>query len=87
MENCCDLRDAVEQLIREGRLAKYIVFQRSLRKRRTFPLRDEEKQNPSSQRTSEPEKNQGEDENEEHVTKIINVIVGGFAGGGITKSA
>ena len=28
-EGCYDLRDAVEQLIREGRLAKYVASQRS----------------------------------------------------------
>ena len=50
MEDCYDLQDAVEQLIREGRLASYITSQRSLRKRRASPLKDEERRNPRSQR-------------------------------------
>ena len=40
-EDCYDLQDAVEQLIREGRLAKNIASQRSPRKWRVSPSRDE----------------------------------------------
>ena len=37
-----DLLDAMEQLIWEGRLVKYIASQRSPRKRKASPIRDEE---------------------------------------------
>ena len=47
-EDCYDLRDAVEQLIGEGRLVRYIASQRSLGKRRALPLKDEERRNPRS---------------------------------------
>ena len=84
-EDCYDLRDAVEQLIREGRLAKYVASQRSPRRRRASDQVDEERWNLRSQRASEPEGNQGN--NEEQITWTINVIVGGFAGDGTTKSS
>ena len=46
---------------------------------------DEERRNPRSQRTSELEGNQGNDE--EQITRTVNVIADGFAGGGMTKSS
>ena len=45
-KDCYDLWDVVEQLIREGRLLKYIAFERSLRKRKASPIKDEERRNP-----------------------------------------
>ena len=45
-KDCYDLRDAVEQLIQEGRLARHIASQRSLRKRRASPMKDDERRNP-----------------------------------------
>ena len=47
-EGCYDLQNAVEQLIQEGRLARYIASQRSPRKRKAAPLKDEERRNPQS---------------------------------------
>ena len=50
-------------------------------------MRDEEYRNPKNKRTSEPEKAREDQEEIEAVTRTINVIAGGFAGGGMTKSA
>ena len=44
---------------------------------------DEERRNSRSQRTSELERNQGNDE--EQITRTVNVIAGGFAGGRTIK--
>ena len=85
-EDCYDLRDTIEQLIRESRLAKYVGSQRSARRRRASDHRDDERRNPRSQRTSEPERNKDHDE-EELVTRAVNVIAGGFVRGKMTKSA
>ena len=85
-EDCYDLRDAVEQLIREGRLATYIAIQQSPRKRRASPMKENERRNPRSQKISEDYR-VNEDQEEETITRTINVIVGGFARSGITKSA
>ena len=38
-EDCYDLRDAMEQLMREGRLVRHIASERNPRKRRASPLR------------------------------------------------
>ena len=85
-EDCYDLRDAVEQIIWEGRLARYIASQRSLRKKRASPLKDEERRNPQLQRNSDHIRDYDNQE-EEPIMRTINVIVRGFAGGGVTKSA
>ena len=41
-EDCHDLQDTVKQLIREGRMARYIALQRSPKKRKASSIRDEE---------------------------------------------
>ena len=87
MEDFYDLYDVMEQLVREGRLVKYIASQRSPRKRRVSPIRDEERRNLTTQRTLDLERVWEYQEDIETITKTINVIVGGFAGGGITKLA
>ena len=56
-EDCYDLRDAMEQLIREGRFVSYIASQWSPRKRMASPMREDEKRNPWTQRISEPGRN------------------------------
>ena len=84
-EDCYDLRDAVEQLIKEGRLGKHVASQRSPQRRKASDQVDKERWNPISQRASEIEGNQGNDE--EQITRTINVITGGFARGGTTKSS
>ena len=86
-EDCYNLRDAVEQLIGEGRLARYIASQCNPRKRRASPMRDDERRNPKAQRIAEPERIQEDREDVETITRTIIVIAGGFAGGGTTKSA
>ena len=62
MEDCYDLRNAMEQLIREDRLAKYVASQRSPRRRLVFDQGDEERRNSRSQRTSKHERHQDHDE-------------------------
>ena len=49
-------------------------------------MKDEEKRNPRNQRTLEPERAWEDQEETEVVTRTINVIAGGFVGGGTTKS-
>ena len=44
-EDCYDHRDAVKQLIKEGRLVRYIASQRCLTKRKASSLRDKERRN------------------------------------------
>ena len=85
-EDCYDFRDAVEQLILEGRLARYIAFQRSPRKRRASHVKEDERRNPLSQKISEDFRVH-KDREEETITRTINVIAGGFARGDATKSA
>ena len=86
MEDCYDLRDVVEQLIQEDRLAKCITSQRSPRKKRASPTKDEEKRNPRHQRTPEQEKVRESNEDNDTITRTIDVIARGFVGGGTTKS-
>ena len=62
---------------------KYVASQRNPRKRRASLVRDEERRNL---RNLEPRKNGDGNEEDEPITKTINVIIGGFAGGGPTKS-
>ena len=68
-------------------MAKYITSQRSPRKRRTSPSRDKERRNPRNQKTSEPGKNGKGDDEDKLITKTINVIAEGFAGGRTAKLA
>ena len=49
-EDCYDFRDAVEQLIRKGRLARYIASPQSSRKRRASLVKDDERKNPRFQK-------------------------------------
>ena len=77
-EDCYDLRDAVEQLIRESRLAKYIASQRSPKKIRASPSRNKERRNLRNQKISKPEKNGEGDKEDEPITRTNNVIIGGF---------
>ena len=39
-EDCYDLQNAMQQLIREGHFAKHVAEQRSLHRRRTSPTRE-----------------------------------------------
>ena len=56
------------------------------KEKKGFALEDEERRNPRSQRNPDHIRDY-DDQEEESVTRIINVIAGGFAGGGVTKSA
>ena len=85
-EDRYDLRDAMEQLIQEGRLARYIASQRSPRKGRGSPMKDDERRNPRAYRNMDNIRDY-QNQEEEPVMRMINVIVGGFASGGVTKSA
>ena len=86
-EDCYNLRDAVEQLIQEGRLARYITSQWSLRKRMASRIRRDERRNLQAQRISEPNRNQEDYKEVETIPRTINVIAGGFASGSTTKLA
>ena len=72
-EDCYNLRDAVELLIQEGRLARYITSQRSSRKRRASPMKDDERRNPRSYKVIEDNRD-CENQEKEPITRIINVI-------------
>ena len=67
-------------------MARYIASQRSPRKRKASPLKDEERRNPRSQRNPDHILDYDNLE-EEPVTRAINVIARGYAGGGVIKSA
>lgn len=86
IKDCYNLQDVVEQLIRKGRLAKYITSQRSPRKKRASPMRNKERRNLRHQKTSEPEKAREGQEEDEVVIRTINVIAEDFAGGGMTRT-
>ena len=66
-------------------MTKYMASLRSLRKRKASPSRDEERRNSRNQKTLEPRKNGKRDEEDEPITRTINVIARGFAGGGTMK--
>ena len=75
----------MEQLIREGRLARYIASQLSLIKRRASLIRENERRNPWAQRISEPNRNLEDREEMETIIRTINVIARNFTGGRTTK--
>ena len=98
MENCFTLKNKIEELIQAGHLRRFVKWEgggfssrgeREKRyeeqQRRTSGYR--EREGEGTRRRVEPKKDDERDTRERPLRGVINYILGGFVGGGATRSA
>ncbi|XP_020225216.1 uncharacterized protein LOC109807099 [Cajanus cajan] len=86
-EKCTALRDKIEVLVKQGRLHNFVNRLDSSRSRQYQSRRNQPRHDRSDRSRSERSRRERKDEPTVSHRRVINTIVGGFAGRGSTSSA
>ncbi|XP_020239392.1 uncharacterized protein LOC109818356 [Cajanus cajan] len=87
-EECAALRDKIEDLIKQGQLRNFVDWPNSSRHQSTYQPRQQDRSDRSDRHRRERSRSRDRKE-DPHTThrRVINMIAGGFSGGGSTSSA